>query len=231
MEGKGGQPAVSAREEYLTELRAADERYARSCWSWLIDEVQTLDEASKAIRRWPDLPYLHDLIDVLTDPDERLIAIPKARRMMATWCVAEWVHWLTRYHPHVLAVWQSRTQTMAAEVVDKRIDWAENHLIDAPMRRTRRGNKTAEGLIGRITWDKSGSRIVAVAEGAHVFRSLTPTVLVMDEVEFQEQGPGALAAAMPFAEKGARIVLLSSSNGPGKPLAGICKSVGFSRWK
>ena len=219
-----------AKDQYLSELRAADDRYGRDCWAWLTEQVQTLDEASKAIRRWPGLPYLHDVIDVLTDPTEHLIAIPKSRRMMATWAVAMWVHWLTRYQPHVLAVWQSRTQTMAAEVVDKRIDWAELHILDQPLRRKRRANKTAEGLIGRITWEKSGSRVVAVAEGAHAFRSLTPTVLVLDECEFQEQGAGALAAAMPFAEKGARIVLLSSSNGPGKPLASICKAVGLTRW-
>ena len=224
-------PRVATDDTYLAELRAADELYARSCWDWLVGQVLTLDEASKAIRAWPDLPYLHDLIDVLTDPGERLIAIPKSRRMMATWAVAEYLHWLTRYHSSVLAVWQSRVQTMAAEVLDKRIDWAEEHLLDVPLRRTRRSSKTAEGMIGRITWNKSGSRLVAVAEGAHVFRSLTPTVLVMDECDFQEQGPAALAAAMPFAEKEAKVILLSSSNGPGHPLAAICKAVGLTRWK
>jgi phage FluMu gp28-like protein len=219
-------------EEYHDELAIADRRYEGDCWAWLVSQVNTLDEASRAVRPWPGhLDYLHDLIDVLCDQNERLIAIPKSRRMMVTWCVAEWVHWLTRYRPNVLAIWQSRVQTMAAEVLDKRIDWAEEHLLDVPLRRTRKSSKTTEGLIGRITWNQSGSRIVAVAEGAHVFRSLTPTVLVMDECEFQEQGAAALAASMPFAEKNAKIILLSSSNGPGKPLANICKDVGLTRWK
>jgi len=218
-------------EEYHKELALADRRYEGDCWAWLVEQVNTIDEASRQVRRWPaHLDALHDLIDVLTDSDEHLIGVPKSRRMMVTWAVAEWVHWLTRYYPSVLAVWQSRTETMAAEVVDKRIIFAEEHLHEPALRRTADTHRTKDGLIGRVTWNSTSSRIVAVAQGADAFRSLTPTVLVMDECEFQEQGAAALAAAIPFAEKGAKVVLVSSSNGPGHPLANLCKAVGFTRW-
>lgn len=217
---------------YLTEVALCDrELFPRSCWAWLSQEVQTIDEASRAVRRWPDKAALHDLVDVLSDDSVRRLAIIKSRRVMATWTVAEWVHWTTRYHPAVLAVWQSRTEEMAADVLTSKIVFAEEHLIDQSLRRRFHSRKTTTGGgVGRIVWETTASRIVAVAQGADAFRSLTPSILVIDECEFQEQAWRAFAAALPFAEKNAKIVLLSTSNGPGRPISTLCKDIGFTRW-
>jgi hypothetical protein len=86
-------------------------------------------------------------------------------------------------------------------------------------------------LIGRLTYLPTGSRVIAVAQGADVFRFYTPTVVVMDEGDFQDEGHEALVAALPFGEKQGKVIFVSSSNGPGKPLATICKGVGFVRFR
>ncbi|KKK62562.1 hypothetical protein LCGC14_3003110, partial [marine sediment metagenome] len=64
-----------------------------------------------------------------------------------------------------------------------------------------------------------------------VIRTYTFSKLVMDESEFQTEGNAAFIAALPIAEKGAKLVVLSSSNGPGGVLAGLCADVGFTRFE
>jgi len=56
-------------------------------------------------------------------------------------------------------------------------------------------------------------------------------VVILDEADFQDEGHEALVAALPFGEKQGRVVLVSSSNGPGRPVAEICKKVGFVRFR
>jgi hypothetical protein len=216
---------------YLTELAIDDQRYKTDCWTWMVEQVVTIDEATKSKLRWPaHLDYLHDLVDVLDDPDEHYIAIPKSRRMMVSWCLAAWCTHLIRYHGNALVLWQSETEAKAAEAVDKRMAFIEDHLIEPALRRPYKSQRTKDGLIGRLTYRPTGSRVIAVAQGADVFRFYTPTVVVMDESDFQGEGHEALVAALPFGEKEGKVILASSSNGPGRPVAQICKGVGFVRY-
>lgn len=213
-------------------LAIADRRYKRDCWLWLTEQVLTIDEATTSERRWPaHLDYLHDFVDVLSDPDEHYIAVPKSRRMMVSWCLAAWCAHLARYHSNVLVLWQSETEAKAAEAVDKRMVFIEDHLLEPALRRPYKGQRTKDGLIGRLTYLPTSSRVIAVAQGADVFRFYTPTVVVMDECDFQGEGHEALVAALPFGEKEGKVILVSSSNGPGRPLATICKGAGFVRYR
>jgi phage FluMu gp28-like protein len=219
-------------QRYLTELAIDEQRYKADCWTWLVEQVVTIDEATKSERRWPaHLDYLHDFVDVLSDPDEHYIAVPKSRRMMVSWCLAAWCAHLARYHENVLVLWQSETEAKAAEAVDRRMVFIEDHLIEPVLRRPYKGQRTKDGLIGRLTYLPTGSRVIAVAQGADVFRFYTPSVVVLDEADFQDEGHDALVAAIPFGEKGGKVILVSSSNGPGRPVATICKGVGFVRYR
>ena len=219
-------------QRYLTELAIDEQRYRADPWIWLVEQVVTIDEATKSERRWPaHLDYLHDFVDVLSDPDKHYIVVPKSRRMMVSWCLAAWCAHLARYHENVLVLWQSETEAKAAEAVDKRMVFIEDHLLEPALRRPYKGQRTKDGLIGRLTYLPTGSRVIAVAQGADVFRFYTPTVVILDEADFQDEGHEALVAALPFGEKQGKVILVSSSNGPGKPLATICKGAGFVRFR
>jgi DNA-binding MurR/RpiR family transcriptional regulator len=66
-----------------------------------------------------------------------------------------------------------------------------------------------------------------VPQGDAVLRTYTPTILVMDECDFQPEAHAALAAALPFAEKNAKIILITTSAGPQGVVAEIAKTIGF----
>lgn len=215
----------------LAHFAARDREYARDCWAWLCDLVVTVDEASQQQLRWPaEKEYLCDLIEVFTS-EEQLIAIPKSRRMMVTWTAAAWATWTVRYQPHHAIFIQSENEQKAAFVIDQRCAYIEDHLLEPIFRRPYKPIRTSGGIIGKMTYPETGSYIWAVPQGGSVLRTYTPSILIMDECDFQPEGHEALAAAMPLVEKNARLILISSSNGPRGVLAMIAREAGFIRFR
>jgi hypothetical protein len=203
--------------------------YAKDCWRWLREQVWTIDEASQQSIRWPDKPYLHDMIRILDG--EQMIVFPKSRRVMATWTVAAWILHRIRFFPNVHAFWQSETEDKASYVIQNRMVYIEDNLAPDQFRKKYTAIRTTKGVIGRVTFVNTKSSAWAVPQGADALRTFTPTILTMDESEFQGEGHAALVAALPFVEKGAKLVLLSSSNGPVGVIAGIAKELGFTSYR
>src|SRR6266540_7117259 len=169
-----GEPSL--QERALAGFAARDREYARDCWAWLCDLVVTVDEATQQRLRWPaEKEYLHDLIDVLTS-DERKVAIPKSRRMMVTWAAAAWCTHRARYFPNNAIFWQSQNEQKAAYVLDQRCAFIEDNLLEPIFRRSFKPIRTSGGLIGRMTYQETGSYLWAVPQGGGVFRSFTPSV-------------------------------------------------------
>jgi phage FluMu gp28-like protein len=208
-----------------------DDAYAADPWLWLCEQVRTSDEATQEMLDWPkDKAYLQDLVAIL-ESDEKLVAIPKSRRMLVSWLCAGWATHRARYFPHNAIFWQSQNETKAAYVVDKRCAFIEDNLRSPELRREYTAIHVHGGLIGRLTYPKTKSYIWAVPQGGEVFRSYTASVVVMDEVDFQEDGHDGLTAAIPLAEKGAKLILVTTSNGPRGVVAGIAKEAGFVRFQ
>lgn len=208
--------------------RRNEPRWERDPWAWLTECAYTVDEASQRQVSWPDWDYVHDLVECLQT--ERLVAIPKSRRMFASWTVSGWITWLARFHPYHAVFVQSENESKAAYLLDKRCRFIEEAL-PAHQRRRYAALRTNEGLVGRMTYERTGSYLWAVPQGDSVIRAFTFSVLVADEMEFQPKGHEAFMAALPIVEKGARMILLSSSNGPGGVIAGLCREVGFARFR
>lgn len=215
----------------LASIELAERKYKDNFWDWCCDQVVTIDEATQKILRFPAyLQYLKDMAVLLTDPDVRLIAIAKSRRTFVSWMMACFATWTTRYHDNHAILIQSETESKAAYLVDKRCVFIESHLKDGRPRPFT-ALKTQEGLVGKMTYQQTGSWILAVAQGPNVLRSYTPSVLIIDECDFQPQAPSAVAAALPLAEKKTKLILVSSSNGPGQPIAEIAKTVDFFKFE
>jgi hypothetical protein len=204
---------------------AYDERYALDPWAWASEVVVTQDEAAGTSLKFPsDRDYLHDLFDIIES--ESLIAIPKSRRVFVTWGVATYLTWRARYRKNQALFVQSETEDKAAFVVDKRCCFIEDNLPPA-LRRGYKAVRTIKGSVGQLTYDTTKSYIKGIAQGRDSLRAYTPTIVFMDEVEFMGEGRQSLISALPFAEKGAKIILVSTSNGSAGPLADIARSVGF----
>jgi hypothetical protein len=204
-----------------------DRRYRGDAWSWACEQVRTIDEATQQVLPWPDKTYLRELFHALdTEP---LLAIPKSRRMMGSWGVSAWAVHRARYFENNAIFVQSETEDKAAYLLDKRAAFIEDH-IASEYRRAFASHRTIKGAIGRITYAETGSYLWAIAQGDSVIRAYTFSVLISDEMDFQPEGHKAFVAALPTAEKNARLILLSSSNGPGGVIAGLCREVGFVRF-
>ena len=175
----------------------------------------------------PDKPYLEDLFGLLSDPTEDRLCFPKSRRMMVTWAVSIWCCWYARYHDDALVFFQSENEEKAAFCIDRRMKFAEDHLVDVWNRRDRDEWKTKEGTVGKFQYKHNNSQIWGIPQGGDIIRTYTFSAMVMDESEFQREGRAALNAALPIVENGAKLIILSSSNGPDGILASICADVGL----
>jgi len=213
----------------LAQVELLNREYAEDFYLWCVDLVRTSDEATQQLLAFPsDKAYLKDLAYILQH--EPRVAIPKSRRMFVSWLVSLYCQWKARFHPHNAIFFQSDTESKSAYITDKRIKFVEDNL-DPLFRKDYEVLKTKSGLVGRITYKSTGSYVWAIASGDSQIRSYTPSVLVMDEIEFHGEGAASMAAALATIEKKAQIIVISTSNGPGKPLAQICAGAGFNRWK
>lgn len=213
----------------LAAIEMKNREYKDDFWKWCVEQVKTSDEATQKLLPFPsERTYLQDLAWMLQH--EQKIAIIKSRRMFVSWMLALYSQWRARYFPHNAVFFQSETESKSAYIIDKRIKFVEEN-IHPLFRKAYDELRTKSGLVGRITYRETGSYVWAIAQGDSQIRSYTPSVLIMDECEFHAEGAQALAAALATVEKSAQIILISTSNGPGKPLANICKEVGFSRYE
>ena len=217
--------AMAVARDLIEEM---DARYAVDPWAWASEVVITQDEASGASLRFPsDREYLHDLFDIFEN--ESLIAIPKSRRVFVTWGVATYLTHRARYKKNQALFVQSETEDKAAFVVDKRCAFIEENLPKA-LQRPVKAVRTIKGAVGQLTYEGTKSYIKGIAQGRDALRAFTPSIVFLDECEFQQEGRQSLVAALPFAEKGAKIILVSTSNGASGPLADIARSVGFVKY-
>jgi len=214
--------------EVQSVLSELDREYMANPWSWFANEVLTQDEATQQLLPWPDKGYLRELVWVLDH--EKGVVIPKSRRMMVSWLCAAWSVYRARYQPHHAIFYQSETEEKSAFITDQRCTFIEKNLREPLLKRKYKSIKTHQGLIGRITYEETGSYIWAIPQGDDAIRSFTFSILIMDESEFQPEAEKALVSALPIWEKGAQLIIVSTSNGPQGILAGICSEVGFTKF-
>ena len=218
----------------LLQRRASlDSEFSKDCWRWLCQQVVTVDEAADEgtarLRRWPkEKKYLQEMIQILKN--ERFVIIPKSRRMMVTWLVSAYFVHDARYNAHSADFIISETETKAAFVVDKRCYHIEQNLRHEEFRQNVGTLRTKTGLIGRMTYP-NGSYIWGLASTGDALRTFTATKVLVDEIEFIDQGPALTRALIPLIENGAQAIFVSSSNGPTGIIAEYCRDVKFGKWE
>lgn len=171
--------------------------------------VTTLEESTHRKLRWPaDLEYLAVAADELQYSPNRVIWIPKSRRMMATWLVTAYALWSVIRNPNFLALVQSQTEQHSKDLLEDRIKLMYANLprwfkfLACP-------NEPAWTALDCRFRDKD-SRIRVFPQGAKQFRQYTPSLVIVDEAAHQDEFQEALTAMIPFIEKDTRVILLSS---------------------
>jgi len=205
-----------------------DRCYMEDPWLWCCEQVITVDEATQQKLKWPQKQFLQELFAAIQDT--QILIIPKSRRMMVSWALSAWATWKARYFENNEILIQSETEDKAAYLTDQRCAMIEGNLESVLLRREFDAWRTKKGAIGKIVYKATKSTILAVPQGGDVVRTYTFSALIMDESEFQQEGDRAMVAASPIAEKGAKLILMSSSNGPTGVIASICREIGFTRF-
>jgi len=220
---------ASLQKSALAAVTRHDDVYAKDPWRFFCEQVNTVDEATQQRLPWPqDKPRLQELCEVIQA--ENMVAVPKSRRMMVSWLIAAWSCWRARYHPNNLILIQSEVESKSAYILDARICYIEDNLRQSAYFRKYDSWKTKVGSVGKIKYQTTRSEIVAIPQGADTVRAFTFSALIMDECEFMQEGPQSYAAAMSQVEKGAKIIIVSTSNGPAGVIAGLARECGFTRW-
>lgn len=158
----------------------------------------------------PDLPF--DLwpaqVDVLdTFQRERLIIILKARQLGISWLVCLYVLWLCLFHPGKTVIVLSKGQDEADKMIARirfmfeRLQWPY-----LPALTTDNASK--------LGWSNN-SHVESFAATKAAGRSLTASLLILDEFAFMLWGATLYGAAKPAINDGGSMIILSTADGPG----------------
>lgn len=145
------------------------------------------------------------------------LAVPKSRQIMMSWMAGIFAAWFARTGAHRLILIQSKKEEDAHALVSRgsqdplagRISFIENSLpswLGDPNIRSGAGNNA-----GRLSYG-NGSQIRGIPQGADQVRSHTPSLVISDEIAFQEEAESAYVAIRPAIQGGGRWMGISSAN-------------------
>jgi hypothetical protein len=172
--------------------------------------VKTKDEKDEGkVKLFPRKKYIKDLAHLFQH--EKLLLIPKSRQMTISWLAVAYCVWRAYTRPNQLILWQSKNFDDAAAMVFDRDDpqvarasfvcWhLPEYIFDRP--------KPSQG---NLLWN-NGSIVKAIKQGADVIRSRAASVIISDEMGFQEEAANAYMAAKPAITGGGQFIGISSAN-------------------
>lgn len=167
----------------------------------------TLDEHdSKApVKRVPKKEYIEDLAELFVT--EKLLLIEKSRQMMATWIVCAYALWVAMFHDGKRVFLQSKKEKDANAILD-RVKLIYDHLPESMKLKY----PTDPPAYCRMKWGKRNSIIEAIPQGADQLRQYTASLIVSDEMAFQEQAEEAFIACKPSLTGGGQFIGISTPN-------------------
>lgn len=197
-------------EAYAKNLAAAHAdpwHCIRQGWVWTLDQT----DYKQPVKQFPNRPNL----EFLTREWEqnRLLLVPKSRRMMMSWLMC-WLHlWTAMLHPGRSVFLISDKEQKSDELVRRcefMYDNLPSDLVIKPQARSKYCLLEFPGL---------NSYIMGIPSGASQLRQYTASALLFDEFAFWSNAMETLGAARPTIEGGGRLTVISSAqDGPFKRL-------------
>jgi phage FluMu gp28-like protein len=209
-----GQPIPSSGAAIQTgqDVLARYKKIATDPWEFCVSCVFTKDEVDKknSIKRFPShYEYLHYYVRIWER--ERLIIVPKSRRMFMSWVNIALYTWDTLFGLNRFNVFQSKKEEDSDGLVERAKFIIDNIPEDQiPKDLLPQYTKTYCSL----AFKEYGSEIRGFAQGADQLRQYTCSGLLLDEFAFWDKAEETYSAAMPTIEGGGRCTILSSA-GPG----------------
>lgn len=196
--------------KYQVRLRAL---YEQDPWAFLADCVFTLDQVSEnnPIKSFPThLDYLEFLCRLWQR--ERLLGLPKSRRMICSWLFISLYLWDTLFKPGRFNAFVSKKEDDSGELV-ARAEFIYRHIptwrippITLP--------KIANGKMSKqpplLSFEEMHSKIQGFPQGSDQLRQFTFSGLLFDEWAFWECAQSAYSGAKPTIDGGGRLTGISS---------------------
>jgi phage terminase large subunit-like protein len=202
-------------ESHSQKIASNMKRWHADPWAMVQDQkIWTLDQVDLAnpIKTFPAHPWL----ELITREWEanKLLSIPKSRRMMITWLMLYLHLWLAMWHPGAAVFFVSESEAKSKDMIDK-AEFVFRHIPDGDMLKPKIRTKHC-----LIEFPGLDSYIRGIPEGENQLRQYTATALLFDEWAFWERPMESLAAAKPCIQGGGRLTIVST---PGKdPFYDLC---------
>jgi phage FluMu gp28-like protein len=196
-----------ALEEHELKLILVDD-WANNPWHFIRDTCITIDEADDGkTKAFPDLDYLRIVCEQWQE--NKLLAVPKSRRMMLTWVMLALHLHLALFTPNSAIFIQSKKYLDACYLLSSaRLMFMYYNL---PEWLKEFGLPTVAVKEGLLKFS-NGSMIKAIAQGADQLRQYTATAVMCDEIAFMEQAESTWTALRPVLQGGGRCTMISSVN-------------------
>jgi hypothetical protein len=203
---------LNPAEQARTQIRALS-HYTDNPWAFLTDCTLTLDQVSqdKPIKPFPcHLEYLEFLAQLWLD--ERLLAVPKSRRMTCSWLFISLFTHDTIFHPGRFNGFVSKKEDDSGELVS-RAEFIYQHVPEwriprALLPRLKNGRMSKQPPL--LEFEETNSKIQGFPQGADQLRQFTFSGLFFDEWAFWDSAQAAYASAKPTLDGGGRLTGVSS---------------------
>lgn len=183
--------------------------------------VRTIDEADRKnpIKPFPyELAYIKATFKVLQN--EKMLLVPKSRRMKLTWTCVVFFLWDTMFHEGVHSAVASKKEDDADWLLKNRFKFIYDHM----------DKKFPKHLLPKMVdkyclleFPETNSKIQGFPQGEGQMRMYTLSNIFSDELAFWDKAEGTYSAAKPTLEGGGRFVGISS------PAPGFFKKMVFDR--
>jgi phage FluMu gp28-like protein len=186
------------------------EIWRRDPWQWIKDCVITIDETDGKTKDFPDKEYFPYVINAWMESN--ILAVPKSRRMMATWLFLALHLWAAIFRPNSAVFIQSQKAEKSEWLVGEQRMWfiylnlPKEHNWPKPVRLLK-----GKGGISHVVFDNK-SYIMAIGEGADQFRQYTASHVMLDEVAFWDKAKESYTGTLPTIQGGGKVVLISTAD-------------------
>lgn len=188
-------------------------RYAASPWDFLADCVYTLDQVNQnsPIKLYPSYLEYTKFLAYLWQK-EKLLAIPKSRRMICSWTMISLYAHDTFFNSGRFNAFASKKEDDSADLVS-RAEFIYNKIPEWRIPRQllpalKNGKMSKQPPL--MEFEEIHSKIQGFAQGSDQMRQFTFSGLLFDEWAFWEQAQSSYSAARPTLEGGGRLTGISS---------------------
>lgn len=190
------------------------QEWANNPSQFIDDCIVTRDEADKGlVKPFPPKEYLYRIDQLFVQ--EKILCIPKSRRMMMTWRILALILWEGIFQKNSVIFVQSKKGEDSAYLLgDDRLMFMYNRLPhdrhDFP--KIKRCIKDTAGKGYNTIQFDNGTSYFAVAEGADQLRQYTASRVYCTEMAFWSQAELTWMALRPIIQGGGKIIIDSSAN-------------------